>query len=91
MGEGNANPKNNEPNGESEGILINTKPMDRYEIEDLYTREDCMFLIKLETININLLGTGFFCNFEDKNILFQNALFTNNNILNKESIELGQK
>ena len=42
----NINPKNNDPNGKNEEILnkINTKPMDRYEIEDLYTREDCMCL-----------------------------------------------
>ena len=89
----NINQKNNEPIGKIEQILnhINTKPMNRYEIEDLYKKEDCMCLIKLESFNNIVLGTGFFCNFKNKNIPFQNALFTNNHILNKESIELGKK
>ena len=47
--------------------------------------------IKLETINRCVLGTGFFCNCKNENTPFQNALFTNNHVLNKESIELGKK
>ena len=65
--------------------------MDRYEIEDLYTRENCMCFINFETINAYVLGTGFFCKFKSENIPFQNALFTNNHVLNKESIGLGKK
>ena len=93
MGGENTNPKNNEPNEEIDQILnkIRACPMDKYEIEDLYKKEDFMCFIKLKTNNTIRLGTGFFCNYKSKNIPFQNALFTNNHVLNKENIELGKK
>ena len=86
-------PKNNESNRKNEEILKNmrTNPLNRYEIEDLYTREDCMCFIKSKTNNAYVFGTGFFCNYKNENIPFQNALYTNNHVLNKESIELGKK
>ena len=104
MGGANTNPT---PNEELELILnsiiekqggtqINSKPMEKNEIDELYRREDCMCLINFETIkegkNINDgLGTGFFCKLNNSYIPFQKALFTNNHILDKESIGLGKK
>ena len=78
------------------GNLINSKPMEKNEIDELYKREDCMCLINFETgkdgKNINNgLGSGFFCSFKNSYVPFQKALFTNNHILNKESIGLGKK
>jgi len=78
------------------GDKINAKPMDKKEIDELYKKEDCMCLINFETVNDgkkknNGLGTGFFCNLKDSYFPFQKALFTNNHILNKESIASGEK
>ena len=98
---------NTSPNEELEKILdsiiekqggtqINSKPMEKNEIDELYKREDCMCLINFETINEgkninNGLGTGFFCKLNNSYIPFQKALFTNNHILNKDSIDTGKK
>jgi len=78
------------------GRRINAKPMEKSEIDELYKKEDCICLINFETIQDgkkrnNGLGTGFFCNLKNSYFPFQKALFTNNHILNKESISLGEK
>ena len=78
------------------GNKINAKPMEKSEIDELYKKEDCMCLINFETeingiTNNNGLGTGFFCNLKSSYIPFQKALFTNNHILNRDSISLGKK
>ena len=78
------------------GNKINAKPMNKIEIDELYKKEDCMCLINFETVkdgkkNNNGLGTGFFCNLKNSYFPFQKALFTNNHILNKDSIGPGEK
>jgi hypothetical protein len=36
-------------------------------------------------------GSGFFCSINDPNINFKHALFTNNHVLDEESIKIGEK
>ena len=78
------------------GIRINAKPMDKNEIDELYKKKDCMCLINFETVKDgkkknNGIGTGFFCNLKNSYFPFQKVLFTNNHVLNKESIAPGEK
>jgi surface protein len=78
------------------GSKINAKPMDKNEIIELYKKEDCMCLINFETDeggkkNNNGFGSGFFCNLKNSYFPFQKALFTNNHVLNKESLRPGEK
>ena len=70
--------------------------MTREELDALFKMDDCICSINYETIKDskktnNGFGNGFFCKFENKNFPFQKALFTNNHILNKESIDKGKK
>ena len=39
---------------------------------------------------LKALGSGFFCEIDDKNIPFRKALFTNNHILDKNRIKKNQ-
>ena len=78
------------------GNIIYAKPMLKSEIDELFKKEDCMCLTNFETeingiTNNNGLGTGFFCNLNNSYIPFKKALFTNNHILNKDSISQGKK
>ena len=77
------------------GSKINAKPMDKNEIIELYYKEDCMCLINFETDEDgkknNGLGSGYFCILKNIYFPFQKALFTNNHILNKNSIILWEK
>ena len=86
---------NNKSNLEREGILFNnTKPITKNEIDHLYKHENSMCKIRMETIinneTVNGVGTGFFCLINDNDIPFTKALFTNNHVLNKKSIEVGK-
>ena len=75
------------------GYKISERPMEKNEIIELYYKEDCMCLINFETDEDgkknNGLGSGYFCIL--KNIYFPLALFTNNHILNKNSIIVWEK
>ena len=49
------------------GNKISARPMEKSKVEELFKKEDCMCLIKFETVNNGKkkntgLGTGFFCN-----------------------------
>ena len=83
----------NELNINKEGILKDHgKPVTKSEILNLFKMENSMCKISFEKIiNFKLqkgLGTGFFC--EMNNFPIKYALFTNNHILNEESIKLGK-
>jgi len=78
------------------GSIRDAKPMGKNEVIELYQKEDCICLINFETENDgkkknNGLGTGFFLNLKNSYFPFQKALFTNNHILNEESIRPGEK
>ena len=81
---------------ERQGIQeIMSGPIDKDEIDELFKNESSMCIIKYET-NFNGIinkghGTGFFIKFNSNDIPFKKALFTNNHILNKESIQVGKK
>jgi surface protein len=86
---------NNKSNLQREGIVFNnTKPITKNEIDHLYKHENSMCKIRMETIinneTVNGVGTGFFCLINDNDIPFTKALFTNNHVLNKKSIEVGK-
>ena len=59
------------------------KPLVKEELDGLYLYEPAICKIKLGTSS----GTGFFCEIDDDAIPFKKALFTNNHVLNKQSIE----
>ena len=78
-----------------EGILFqNSKPITKKEIDNLYKHEKSMCKIKMEIIvnneTYNGIGTGFFCSINIKDIPFKKVLFTNNHILNEQSIKVGK-
>ena len=77
------------------GTLIMADPILQSETEELYKRENSMCSINFETHLDGItkndgLGTGFFCKFNSDYIPFKKALFTNNHILDKESIKTGK-
>ena len=67
----------------------------RVKILELYSYEPALCKIRFETLNngkiIQGFGTGFFCEINDINILFKKALFTNNHILDENSIKVNKK
>ena len=72
-----------------------TDLISKNEIDELYTYESAICKIRVETLKngekkVNF-GTGFFCEINDKNIPFNKALFTNNHILNENSIEVNKR
>ena len=71
------------------------KPMTKNEIDELYSYESAICRIKFQNLkNGQILegsGTGFFCEIDDDNIPFRKALFTNNHILDKNSIEINKE
>lgn len=86
---------NDKSNIKKEGILYqNSKPITKKEIDNLYKHEKSICKIKMETIinneTYNGTGTGFFCSIDVKDIPFKKALFTNNHILNEQSIKVGK-
>ena len=69
--------------------------MSKKEIEDLYSNQPSMCKINFQKEKdgqiIDCSGTGFFCEINDDNIPFKKALFTNNHVLNKESIKINKE
>ena len=70
-------------------------PTTKSELDELYSYSSAMCKIKCKTVEnnqtIDAFGTGFFCEISDNNIPFKKALFTNNHILNKSSIEINKE
>ena len=70
-------------------------PMYKTEIDELYSYESALCKINCKIyINSRIkngLGTGFFCELNNNFIPFKKALFTNNHILNKSSIEINKE
>ena len=61
-------------------------PMNISEIDELYSNESSMCKIKVKNEKgNNVIGTGFFCEINDKDIPFKKVLFTNNHILNENN------
>ena len=73
----------------AEGCLdTHNTPMSLDEIKDLYSNESSMCKIKVKNEKgNNVIGTGFFCEINDKDIPFKKVLFTNNHILNEKNKE----
>lgn len=67
------------------------KPTTKDELDDLYLNESsiCKIIYKQKEGKKGY-GTGFFCEFND-NIPIKKVLFTNNHILNEESIEINKE
>ena len=79
----------NELDIKKEGIIEgHGKPITKKEILNLFEMEKSMCKISFENIEskVHGKGSGFFC--EINNFPFKYALFTNNHILNKSSIEV---
>ena len=78
-----------------DGIKKQSKIMTKDEIDELYSYENAICKIKFKIfINGEIkdgIGTGFFLEINDNNIPFEKALFTNNHILNKNSIEMNKE
>ena len=76
-------------------IYSHATPITKNEINDLYEYESAMckivFKIKKDGQIINYSGTGFFCEINNDNILIKKALFTNNHILDENSIETNKE
>ena len=70
-------------------------PATKSEIDKLYSYSSAMCKIKYKIVvnnqTIDAFGTGFFCEINDNNIPFKKALFTNNHILNKNSIAINKE
>ena len=73
------------------GLEGHAKPQTKDEIDELYLYESAICKIKFKTFENgevkDCFGTGFFLEINDDKIPFRKALFTNNHILNKNSIE----
>ena len=71
------------------------EPMSKSEIDELYSYDSAMCKIKCKILEegqiIDGFGTGFFCKIDDNIIPFKRALFTNNHILDKNSIEINKE
>jgi len=71
------------------------EPMSKKEIKDSYSNQPSMCKINFQKEKdgqiINSSGTGFFCEINDDNIPFKKALFTNNHILDKNSIKINKE
>ena len=69
------------------------EPMSEHELKDLYSNQPSMCKINFQkeegSIN-HSSGTGFFCEINDDNIPFKKALFTNNHVLNENSIKINK-
>ena len=74
---------NNEFILDTPGKLINKE-----EIDELYRYKSAICKIKVENSSS---GTGFFCEINDEAIPFKMVLFTNNHVLNEESIDINKK
>ena len=76
-------------------IFTHASPMSKNEVNDLYSYESAVCKITFETIKdgekIKGSGTGFFCEINDKNIPFNKALFTNNHVLDENSLQIDEE
>ena len=88
--------KSNSGNSQEKSIAANAEgcmdthntPMSLEEIVDLYSNKSSMCKIKVKNEKgNNVIGTGFFCEINDKDIPFKKVLFTNNHILNEKNKE----
>ena len=67
-------------------------PTTKSEIDELYSYGSAMCKITIKNNQIIVgFGSGFFCEINDNNIPFKKALFTNNHILNKNSIKINKE
>ena len=70
-------------------------PITKSEKDELYSYSSAMCKIPCKIVENNqtkdAFGTGFFCEINDNNIPIKKALFTNNHILNKSSIEINKE
>ena len=75
--------------------ILDKKPMTKNETDELYSYESAICKINFKTIKNGEIkdgkGTGFFLEINDDNIPFKKALFTNNHVLNKNSIEMNKE
>ena len=71
------------------------EPMSKKEIKDLYSNQPSMCKINFQKEKdgkiFNSSGTGFFCEINEDNIPFKKALFTNNHVLDKNSIKINKE
>ena len=71
-----------------------SNPMTKSEIDELYLYEPATCKIRFKTLlegkKVNCLGTGFFCEINERNIPFNKALFTNNHVLDKIKIKINK-
>ena len=75
-----------------EGLLKqNTKPLNKKEIDELYTKESAMCKIKFQKIIDAKIrygeASGFFCIIQDDEIPFNKVLMTNNHVIDRNSIK----
>ena len=72
----------------NKSIDTHNKPMSKSEIDALYSYESSMCKIKYKNEKgENRIGTGFFCEINNKDIPFKKVLFTNNHILDDNTKE----
>ena len=81
---------------QKEGMYdIQIAPKTKKEIDELYSYESALCKIRFETLKNGEkaygVGTGFFCEIKEKDISFNKALFTNNHVLNENSIKINKK
>ena len=76
-------------------FFTHTAPTTKNEVIELYSYESAVCKIIFETIKdgeqLKGCGTGFFCEISDKNIPFNKALFTNNHILDENSLQINEE
>ena len=76
-------------------FFTHAAPMSKNEMDDLYSYESAVCKITFETIKndekIKGCGAGFFWEINDKNIPFNKALFTNNHILDENSLQINEE
>ena len=74
---------------------INGDPLMEKEIKELLSYKPAICKIKFEILENDKkkekIGTGFFCEINDKNIPFNKALFTNNHVLNEDRIKINKE
>ena len=77
------------------GLDTHADPMTKEEIDELYEYEPAICKMRFKVFKNGEIrdgiGTGFFLEINDDNIPFKKALFTNNHVLNKNSIEIGKE
>ena len=71
------------------------EPIPKSEIDELFSYDSAIFKIKCKTLENGQIkdayASWFFCKIDDNNIPFKKALFTNNHVLNRSSIEINKE